>query len=85
MVSGAFKAFVRFGAKIFVSPKTQAQLNNPGFKLEFNTESVIIPIEVEGETGYVAMSKKAWDSLIAGKEAIILTTEEYRKKYKVKV
>jgi len=82
---GAFKAFVRFGAKIFVSPKSQAQLIGPGFKIEYDTESIVIPFEIENETGYVSMPKKAWDYLIAGKEANILTTEEYRKKYKVKV
>lgn len=78
--------FARFGRELKITPKANACVNLPGFKMEMFDPSVTVCIGIgKDHTAELVMSKAAWDALNSGEEIHIETTEEFKKKYVHKV
>lgn len=84
-ITGIATAFIRFGRRIIVSPKANAQITGPGAKVEVDQESVIVNIRIgDSHTGLLIMGIDAWKALNKGAEATILTTEQHKRELKTK-
>jgi hypothetical protein len=78
--------FARLGKEIKISPKAHISVNNPGYKIEYFTDTVEICIGIgKDHTATLIMEREAWEALNAGAKPNVITTEEYKKKYVYKV
>lgn len=76
------QAFVRFGRRIMISPKANAKINAPGYKVEIESESVVVNLYIGAHhSAILIMGIDAWKALNEGAECNVLTSEEYKKKY----
>ncbi len=76
------KHFARFGKEIKITPKANAMMHPPGYKLEFFVDTVSVCICIgNNHVADLVMSKAAWDDLQKGVNVNIETTEDFKKKY----
>lgn len=72
----------KLGKEIKISPKACVTINNPGYSVEFFTESVNVVIGIGNDNvADLIMSKDAWEALLNGEQISITTTEDFVKKY----
>ena len=65
-----------------VTPKANALMHPPGYKLEFFVDTVSVCIGIgDNHVADLVMSKAAWDDLQKGVTVNIETTEDFKKKY----
>jgi hypothetical protein len=76
------KHFARLGKEIKISPKANATINKPGFKIEFFVETVNVCIGIGKDyTADLIMTVDTWNALKSGERVSITTTEEFKKMY----
>lgn len=74
--------FARLGREVKISPKANATINRPGFKMEFYVETVNVLIGIGNHhTADLIMDVDAWEALKRGEPITITTTKEFEKKY----
>lgn len=71
---------VRFGKEFKISPKATAIINEPGFSVEFHTETVNVVVGIGNDhTADLIMSKDAWEAFNNGDEISVTTVKEFVK------
>lgn len=75
------ECFTSFGKPVFISPKSNAYINKPGYKISFDTEvvEVLIGIGVDG-IAKLLIDKQSWEALNAGETVVITTNKEFNRK-----
>jgi len=78
----AIRQFFRFGRELKISPKASATLNEPGFKVEYFTQTVSVLIGIgKDHTAELIMTKEAHDAFIKGEEISITTVGEFQERF----
>ena len=76
------KGHVYFGRELKISPKSDATLNEPGFKSEYMQETISVLIGIgKDHTAELVMTKEAWEAFVAGEKVDITTVKQFADMY----
>ena len=76
-------SFSKLGQEIRISPKARVAINHPGFKIQYDVETVSLLIGIgNNQTAHLVMSLAAWEALKAGELQSIETLQEFKAKLK---
>ena len=76
------KGSVRLGKEVKISPKTNACLNEKGYKIEYFTETVSVCIGIgKDHTAELIMTEDAWRALKRGDNVFTTTTKQFKELY----
>lgn len=76
------KTYGRLGKRIIITPKANATICNPGYKLELLKESVEVNIGIGNDhVAQLIMTVDAWKALKAGATISITTHKQFKKKF----
>lgn len=76
------EAFGRLGSVIRISPKANVTLNKPGMTVKCDARSISLTIGIGEHTAELIMTEEAWKALKEGEKVSVMTTNEFKKKYK---
>lgn len=70
------------GKEMRLSPKSKIEVNHPGFRIEYNIDTVTMLVGIgKDHVAHLVMSRAAWEALKAGNKLDITTLKEFRKKF----
>jgi hypothetical protein len=73
---------VYFGRELKISPKSDAILNKPGFKSEYNEETVSVLIGIgKDHVAELIMTRSAWEAFVSGEKVDITTVKQFAAMY----
>ncbi len=76
------KNYGMLGREIKISPKSKVNINNPGFKIEFNVSTVDVLIGIGNDhTAYLVMDVAAWEALRKMQSIDITTLKDFKEKF----
>lgn len=74
--------FVRFGRELKITPKANATVSKPGFRIEFFVPTVSVLVGIGNDhVANLVMDLEAWKAFVEGEKLHITTTEEFNKQF----
>lgn len=74
--------FGTLGKEIKISPKSNINVNKPGYTVKYHVETVTLTIGIgKNHTAELIMGKDDWEALNKGEKIHITTNKEFKKKF----